>query len=134
MNLEKGDTLLLCSDGLHSLVTDEEIARTLAEQPPSSATKTLVDRANALGGNDNITVVVARVDSLGKEVAPSRGRTEMSRAKTVTVPGRRRGPGGRRGPLLLRIVLLPFKLLIWALKLLGQIAWATLRLLFRRRR
>ena len=133
--VEEGDTLLLCSDGLHSLVTDGEIAHMLEEHPPKSACQTLVDRANALGGNDNITVIVARVGGLGERApAPSR-RKEKDRAKTVEVKGRRRvrqGGKGRRLPL--RIALLPFMILIWTLKLLGRGLWTMLRLLFGRRR
>ncbi len=61
VQLQQGDTLLLCSDGLHSLVSDEEIAQVLAQQPPKAASQTLVDRANSLGGNDNVTVVAAKL-------------------------------------------------------------------------
>ena len=62
IEVQEGDTLLLCSDGLHSLVTDEEIAQVLAGGLPQASSQALVDRANTLGGTDNITVIVARVD------------------------------------------------------------------------
>lgn len=56
-----GDLFLLCSDGLSSMVPDEHIAPVLnaAEDLPSLA-KRLVDLANARGGHDNVTVVLAR--------------------------------------------------------------------------
>jgi protein phosphatase len=55
-----GDIYLLCSDGLSSMLSDEEIRRTLCDRPhdPENACKTLVELANERGGDDNITVVV----------------------------------------------------------------------------
>lgn len=69
VQMEEGDRLLICSDGLHSLVTDDEIGRILARDEPQQACQTLVDRANELGGKDNITVVIARVDRLDEVAA-----------------------------------------------------------------
>ncbi|MFC1935848.1 Stp1/IreP family PP2C-type Ser/Thr phosphatase [Chloroflexota bacterium] len=132
--VEEGDMLLLCSDGLHSLVTDKEIAHTLDGQSPQPACQSLVDRANALGGNDNITVIVARVGSLEKGAPSPSRRKETDKAKTVDVKGRRRvrRRGKGRG-LLLHIALLPIMIPIWTLKLLGRGLWALLKLLFSRR-
>jgi protein phosphatase len=60
--LRQGDRLLLCSDGLTNEVDDEEVARVLAtEADPAAAARDLVDRANAHGGADNISVVVVDV-------------------------------------------------------------------------
>lgn len=59
--LESGDRFILCSDGLSGLVSDEEIAAVLQREPPSQAVGTLVDSANARGGNDNITVQIAAI-------------------------------------------------------------------------
>jgi serine/threonine protein phosphatase PrpC len=62
-NLEPGDVLLLCSDGLSDMLVDEEIAAVLAaEGEPESACERLVAAANEAGGRDNITAVVARFD------------------------------------------------------------------------
>lgn len=59
--LEDGDQLLLCSDGLTEMVTDEVIARTLAGAPTSAdACRKLVDLALEAGGKDNVTVNLAR--------------------------------------------------------------------------
>jgi len=64
VHLEPDDTVLLCSDGLTNMVPDEEIARILqAEVDPEQACKQLVARANAQGGKDNITVIVARFEA-----------------------------------------------------------------------
>ncbi len=60
--LEGGDRLLLCSDGLSSVVADEGIAAVLREdRPPAEACAELVSRANAAGGPDNVTVVLVDV-------------------------------------------------------------------------
>ena len=66
LKVYKGDTVMLCSDGLHGLVADEEISRVLQEQTPPEAAKTLVNRANEQGGSDNITVVIARIGDVAE--------------------------------------------------------------------
>lgn len=61
VQLEDGDTLLLCSDGLTEPVEDEQIAAILAAHPDSEdACQALVEAAIRGGGPDNITAVVAR--------------------------------------------------------------------------
>jgi protein phosphatase len=58
--LENGDRLLLCSDGLTDLVDDQSIASILLETTRSSdACERLVQRALDAGGRDNVTVIVA---------------------------------------------------------------------------
>lgn len=65
LELQDGDRLLLCSDGLTELVPEVEIASTLASQSePHAACEHLVNRANELGGRDNITVIVAHCDDV----------------------------------------------------------------------
>ena len=62
VELEPGDRLLLCSDGLTTMVRDDAIAEILAaERDRERAADALVDAANAAGGADNVTVVVADV-------------------------------------------------------------------------
>jgi len=58
--LRAGDVLLMCSDGLTTMVPDDEIARVLAEAAGDiqAAGTNLVAAANARGGEDNITVVL----------------------------------------------------------------------------
>jgi serine/threonine protein phosphatase PrpC len=61
VQLEAGDAVLLCTDGLTNMVPDEAIAETLLAQPdPEKACVRLVALANEAGGKDNITVVIAR--------------------------------------------------------------------------
>ena len=71
--VRKGDTLVLCSDGLSGQVRIDEIARVVSEEPDLMAVcKRLIDRANENGGPDNITVIAARFDGDGLS-APSNG-------------------------------------------------------------
>ena len=61
--LSTGDRILLCSDGLSSVVPNDQIARLLAaERPLDEICKTLIDAANDAGGPDNITVVLIQVE------------------------------------------------------------------------
>jgi serine/threonine protein phosphatase PrpC len=60
VDLRKGDTLLVCSDGLSGMVRADEMREVLLNhREPFDACKELVDRANRAGGHDNITVIVA---------------------------------------------------------------------------
>ena len=61
--VQAADRLLLCSDGLTEMVTNEAIAATLgAEAVPEVAAKKLLAQANDAGGRDNITLVIVRFD------------------------------------------------------------------------
>ncbi len=57
-----GDVYLLCSDGLTRMVPEAQIQATLAATPDlAEATSKLVDLANAAGGRDNITLILASI-------------------------------------------------------------------------
>jgi protein phosphatase len=61
-----GDLLLLCSDGLSTMISDDQIANVLAhDEPLKATTHALVAAANEAGGRDNITVVLMRLEVLG---------------------------------------------------------------------
>jgi serine/threonine protein phosphatase PrpC len=61
--LRKGDTLMLCSDGLSGMVRFEDIREVLrTATDPADACQQLTDRANHAGGHDNVTVIVAKFD------------------------------------------------------------------------
>jgi len=63
LDVHPGDRILLCTDGLTSMVDDRTILRILQEEPdPQSAADRLVEAANEAGGEDNITVVVMAFD------------------------------------------------------------------------
>ena len=55
----KGDVILMCSDGLTNMVSEEEICKIIMENP-TDATKLLVQKANDNGGRDNITAIIIR--------------------------------------------------------------------------
>jgi protein phosphatase len=59
VHLEAGDRLLLCSDGLTGMVSEEEINQIIwAEANPEASCRRLLGRANEAGGKDNITAIV----------------------------------------------------------------------------
>lgn len=63
VELRKGGSLLLCTDGLWNEVADEDIRRTCsAERDVRAACQRLVKMANANGGRDNITAVMVKVE------------------------------------------------------------------------
>jgi serine/threonine protein phosphatase PrpC len=128
-----GDVLLLCSDGLTSMVSEERIAEILdSETVLERAARRLIAEANRAGGRDNITVVLCRLEEAGvapagapagaapagaavagavgaeaavSEAAPSAGRTTTRRA-----PSAPRAPRRPAKPLaiLVAIVLVLF--------------------------
>jgi len=63
VELEPGDLLLLCSDGLTTMLEDSEIEQALlAADEVECACEELIEEANARGGHDNVTVVLLRVE------------------------------------------------------------------------
>jgi protein phosphatase len=62
MNINDGDALLLCSDGLTTMVPESAILNTvLSTNKPEDACTRLINFANKKGGKDNITVIVAYI-------------------------------------------------------------------------
>ncbi|MGH7339522.1 MAG: hypothetical protein ACREKH_03450, partial [Candidatus Rokuibacteriota bacterium] len=62
----RGDTLLLCSDGLSGQITKDDIKRVIGEESDLvNACKKLIEIANTNGGPDNITVILARFEGEG---------------------------------------------------------------------
>jgi protein phosphatase len=63
LEVHAGDRLLLCSDGLTEMLTNDAIAAVLRAEPqPQAACTKLVAHANDAGGRDNITALVVRFD------------------------------------------------------------------------
>ncbi len=59
LDLEEGDRILLCSDGLTNMVSEREIGQTLlSSSTPGAACESLIEMANQAGGQDNITAMV----------------------------------------------------------------------------
>jgi serine/threonine protein phosphatase PrpC len=66
--LREGDEVLLCSDGLTSMVSEELVATVLGRSESlEAAAQGLIDEANSAGGRDNITVVLFRLEEVGSE-------------------------------------------------------------------
>jgi serine/threonine protein phosphatase PrpC len=74
---QPGDVLVLCSDGLSDLLDDEEILAAVQNQGDDldRTCQALVDRANAKGGDDNVTVLVIRAEAGGGVAPPDRRRS-----------------------------------------------------------
>jgi protein phosphatase len=65
VTLVPGDVLLLATDGLTRFVPDEQIAATLRDEPdPKTSCERLVAQSLEQGGHDNVTVIVARYETL----------------------------------------------------------------------
>ncbi|HYN99480.1 MAG TPA: Stp1/IreP family PP2C-type Ser/Thr phosphatase [Actinomycetota bacterium] len=94
LDMEPGDRVLLCSDGLFGMIDDDLIQNVMVtEESPQRAAERLCEEAVHAGGNDNVTTVV--VDFPDSEGASSGG------AQTTTSFSAAAPPAGRRdtGPL-----------------------------------
>lgn len=133
---EVGDLFLICSDGLPTMVSDEQVADAIrsAGSDPAGAAEALVAAANARGGEDNVTVVLFELEE-GEE-APPPAREEVAseidderaaaaqppdselpdvRSDEVSTHGA--GPGGRLAALVLvaAVVAIALLALYWGL-------------------
>ena len=101
----EGDVFLICSDGLTSMISDDEVTSILRSASSlDDAAEALVRAANQSGGKDNITVILFRLGEGGRARRRTRSRrhprtTRRSPAR-CTPPTSRGGPGGpgRRRP------------------------------------
>lgn len=81
--IQKGDRILLCSDGLCGMLMDEQIVEIIQNQPDvNQCVAALVDAANESGGNDNITAVMAVI----VETAPAASGARRSSSKRFLIP------------------------------------------------
>jgi serine/threonine protein phosphatase PrpC len=64
LKLERGDRFLFCSDGLNSMLPNDEILRWGLQGSPSVAAWNLIELANQYGGKDNITVLILDVQDV----------------------------------------------------------------------
>jgi serine/threonine protein phosphatase PrpC len=116
-DVRPGDRILLCSDGLTGMVSEQEIQRIMAElEDPQRAAEALVDAANDAGGQDNITAVVLDVleDDLA-DTAPVAAEAVPAEAP-AEAPAAEEPPRRRRWGLRLALwVLIPVVLVVGAL-------------------
>lgn len=97
--LRQGDVLLMCSDGLSSMVRYDDIRQTMLDHPDiTEACQTLIEKANDAGGHDNITVVLARFEGDGlPEPADDDPRLEYTNYVLPENSTSERAMPGRRG-------------------------------------
>jgi protein phosphatase len=84
--MQAGDLLLLCSDGLTGMISEDEVAQILGGAGSlGDAGRALVHAANEAGGRDNITVVLFRLEEVGARasVAGAVGRSSAARDETL---------------------------------------------------
>ena len=102
VDLRPGDRLLICSDGLTNMLSDDTIAGTLRRHAdPQQAADTLVDMANQAGGDDNITVVILDALADGDGTAASATAAAPTREEPTgewQVAGAGGGTVGARNP------------------------------------
>jgi serine/threonine protein phosphatase PrpC len=82
-SLRDGDVLILCTDGLHGLVSDDELGAAVKDHDLDGACDALVTLAKKRGGPDNITVILARAQTNEpEEVLPTTSAERFSRARS----------------------------------------------------
>lgn len=85
-----GDCFLLCSDGLSSYISDDELRQILCEEYYCQVPELVVELANERGGDDNITCVIIYVANDGMSEAPAVDDDPAADAddgETATEPG-----------------------------------------------
>lgn len=90
-DLEEGDAVLLCSDGLSGVVGASEMERVLSGNGPAESCQALVNLALERGGPDNVTVLLARIDAFlpiegANEASQVRGLSGAAGEEPVTQP------------------------------------------------
>jgi protein phosphatase len=96
VDLRPGDRLLLCSDGLTNMVSDDDVRAVLEAEPDTQrAAAALVRAANDAGGADNTTVILIDVEEGEPEPRPVRRDTAVGPPATATASAKRRARAGR---------------------------------------
>lgn len=87
LELRDGDRVLLCSDGLTTMLENPQVSQVLADETdPQSAAESLVEAANAAGGEDNITAIVVDFDSGAQVVEETSAASPRPRTRQDTDP------------------------------------------------
>ena len=102
-----GDVVLLCSDGLTSMIGEDVVAEVLGSASTlDEAAERLIGEANEAGGRDNITVVLFRLEDVGGDTVPEEPTvvgleppttgTGTARAPSATLTAPSAAPAGSR--------------------------------------
>lgn len=78
LRVQQGDTLLICSDGLSNMVSDDEISTTLSAGNLKEATERLIENALDGGGTDNITAITIRIVDAPPKTDQQSGAREIA--------------------------------------------------------
>jgi protein phosphatase len=78
----KGNTFVICSDGLSDKLNPDEILLVVKGETPDQACRRLIDMAKERGGEDNITVIVVRVKKMKRASRGSLFSTWLERITT----------------------------------------------------
>ncbi len=91
-----GDVLLLCSDGLSDLVKDDEIRTVITSNATDleKSCRTLIERANSKGGDDNVTTLLVRVLDDAPAPAASPQPVQAPAVRRPSTPAKRSGKDG----------------------------------------
>jgi len=124
---ETEDYLLICSDGLYSLVSDEEIALSVSNYSPQEVCVQMVELAKTRGGFDNITLAVLPLGGQLRDEQPEvirrKPKKKKARAQAVSRSGVNRSSELSAGKkVALMLILLVLGVLIAALFLMFKFA------------
>jgi protein phosphatase len=101
---DPNDSIMLCSDGLYSLVSEGEIATTVTRLSPQASCVKLVELAKARGGFDNITVAIVPLAGQVRQSPPPNYRQQVK--SEVSETETEKSPKGKLGKHILLLSLL----------------------------
>lgn len=89
------DIILLCSDGLHGIIEEDEMKQVVQAVPPDQAANELIDMANNRNASDNVSAVVVKASAAASPVAappaPAMRLSETATDRMPAVPAKRGG-------------------------------------------
>lgn len=121
-----GDRLLLCSDGLYGMVSDNDIAAILSENlDPQDACDALIEAARSGGGLDNISAIVVDITSAESTFLEFSGEDEGSSQSSSRGAARRRGSHSSQSSRKIHLGVIAFIVLLVLLigSAIGGVYW-----------
>ncbi|MHB8645249.1 MAG: Stp1/IreP family PP2C-type Ser/Thr phosphatase [Thermomicrobiales bacterium] len=96
VDLMADDVILLCSDGIHGIIEDEEMKQVAQALPPEQAANELIDLANNRNASDNVSVVIVKATveqaPVSAPVAPPMTLSQATTDRLPAVPSKRGVP------------------------------------------